>query len=100
MRGRLLIAIAFAALSSGCYHVTVVSGAPPAPQTIDRPWQNSFVHGLVPPSEIATKDSCAAGVASVETERSFLNGLVAMLTSEIYTPMHARITCAAGPVSR
>jgi len=82
----------------GCYHVTVITGAPAAPTTIDKLWQNSFVYGLVPPPELSAKPACAQGVAKVDTERSFLNGLVGGLTWGIYTPMHATITCASGPV--
>src|SRR5256885_17211108 len=88
--------IAAALLSSACYHVTVVTGATPAAQTIDKPWQNSFVLGLVPPEELSAKPGCAQGVAKVETERSFLNGLVGAITSSIYTPMHVTITCSSG----
>lgn len=87
-------------LLSGCYRVTVVSGAPPAAETIDRPWQNSFVYGLVPPPELDTKAQCAQNLAAVETERSFLNGLVGALTLSIYTPMHTKVTCAVGPVAK
>jgi hypothetical protein len=93
------IALAALVAAAGCYHVTVVTGAPPATQTIDKPWQNSFVIGLVPPPEISAKETCTQGVAKVETERSFLNGLVGALTWNIYTPMHARVTCASGPVA-
>ena len=86
--------------SAGCYHVTVVTGAPSTSQKIDKPWQNSFVEGLVPPAEISSKETCPQGVAKVETERSFLNGLVSTLTYSIYTPMHATVTCASGPVAK
>ena len=98
-RNRLLALIALMA-SAGCYHVTVVTGAPSASQKIDKPWQNSFVEGLVPPSEISSKETCPQGVAKVETERSFLNGLVSSLTYSIYTPLHATVTCASGPVAK
>jgi hypothetical protein len=86
--------------AAGCYHVTVVTGAPVATQTIDKEWQNSFVIGLVPPAEIDAKEKCPSGVAKVETERSFLNGLVGAITYSIYTPMHTKVTCASGPVVR
>src|SRR5690349_12502495 len=96
--------IALLALSAlvcaGCYHVTVVTGAPPSTTTIDKEWQNSFVFGLVPPPEIAANTTCTQGVAKVETERSFLNALVAGITYNIYTPVHAKVTCAGGPVPR
>ncbi len=100
MRRSAIIAAALAVLSAGCYHVTVVTGAPAAQQTIDKQWQNSFVIGLVPPAELAAKPTCAQGVAKVETERSFLNGLVGAITYNIYTPIHVTVTCASGPVGR
>lgn len=85
---------------SGCYHVTVVTGAPEAPTKVDKPWQNSFVYGLVPPPELNVKDQCTQGVAKVETQQSFLNGLVGAITYSIYTPMQTTVTCASGPVKR
>src|SRR5689334_17904049 len=89
-----------AVLCAACYRVTVVTGAPPAPQTVDKPWQYSFVYGLVPPPELNTKEQCPQGFAIVETERSFLNSLVGAITYSIFTPMHAKVTCAAGPVAK
>ena len=44
------LALLFAAvLLAGCYHITVVTAAPPAATTVNKEWQNSFVYGLVPP---------------------------------------------------
>ena len=100
MRRRIIVAALTTGLLAACYHVTVTTGAPTASQVIDKPWQYSFVYGLVPPPELNAKDQCQQGVAKVETERSFLNSLVGILTSAIFTPMHARITCASGPVPR
>lgn len=97
MQRNVLAATLAALFLSGCYRVTVITGAPPAPQTIDRPWQHSFVHGLVPPAEIAAQAQCPQGVASVMTERSFVNGLVSFLTWNIYTPIHATVTCSTSP---
>jgi len=94
MRRRVIALVAAAAALSGCYHVTVISAAPAA-TVIDKPWQHSFVIGLVPPAEVNTFDQCASGVAKVETEISFVNGLVGLLTQSIYTPLHLRVTCAA-----
>ena len=84
-----------ALLLAGCYHVTVVTSAAPPGTHVNREWQNSFVYGLVPPPELNVKDQCPQGVTKVETERSFLNGLVAFLTQSIYTPMHTEVTCSA-----
>jgi hypothetical protein len=100
MRRYLSAAAALVVLCGGCYHVTVITGAPAGPTVIDKPWQNSFVIGLVPPPELDVKAQCPQGVAKVETERSFLNGLVGAITEIIYTPIHATVTCASGPVAR
>jgi hypothetical protein len=89
------VALLLAVLLAGCYHVTVVTAATPGTSTVDKEWQNSFVYGLVPPPELEVKDKCPRGLAKVETERSFLNGLVSLLTSGIYTPMHTKVTCGA-----
>ena len=83
-----------ALLLAGCYHVTVVTSAAPPGTHVNREWQNSFVYGLVPPPEMNVKDQCPQGVTKVETERSFLNGLVSALTWSIYTPMHTEVTCS------
>jgi hypothetical protein len=84
-----------ALLLAGCYHVTVVTSAAPPGTHVNKEWQNSFVYGLVPPPELNVKDQCPQGVTKVETERSFLNGLVSALTWSIYTPMHTEVTCSA-----
>jgi Bor protein len=89
------LALLFAALLlAGCYHVTVVTSAAPPGTHVNKEWQNSFVAGLVPPPELDVKDQCPQGVTKVETERSFLNGLVSFLTQSIYTPMHTEVTCS------
>lgn len=95
------IAVAFLGLSlSGCYRVTVETGAAHAPTSVDRPWQMSFAAGLIPPPEINTQAECPEGVARIQTQRSFLNQLAAGVTASIITPMDVRIVCAAGPVPR
>jgi hypothetical protein len=93
---RISLLLVGAALCGGCYHVTVITGATPGTQTIDKEWQNSFVYGLVPPQELNANPPCNQGVAKVETERTFLNGLVSVLTWSIYTPLHVTVTCASG----
>ena len=63
-----------------------------AGQVIDIPWAHSWVYGLVPPAPVNASSQCTNGVAKVETEMSFLNGLVG-LTWGIYTPIHIKVTC-------
>lgn len=81
---------------SSCYHAQIFTEAEPSGQVIDEPWAHSFIFGLVPPKEIRTASECPNGVAKVETQISFLNGLVSAITFQIYTPMHITVTCAAG----
>lgn len=100
MRLSRILSLAALVVLAGCYRVTVNTGAPPAETAIDKPWQLSFVYGLVPPPEISAKETCQQGVATVMTERSFLNGLVGILSSSLVTPLHVRVTCASGPVAK
>lgn len=81
---------------AGCYHTTVDTGLPPGTQTLEREWASSWIYGLVPPQVLETASRCPNGVAKMETQISFLNGLVGVLTLGIYTPMSLLVTCA-GP---
>lgn len=101
MRRYSSLAVLGLALSlSACYKITVNTGAPAAPQAIARPWNHSFVYGLVPPAPVNTQGTCPSGVSQVTTQRSFLNGLVGGITYGIYTPIDIRVQCASGPVQR
>lgn len=83
-------------LAAGCYHATINTGRAPSAQVVDQPFVSSWVYGLVPPKTVEAAEECPNGVARVETELSFVNQLVSFLTLGIYTPMHIRVTCAAG----
>ncbi len=91
--GALLVAVV---VLSGCYHATIETGLPPGTQRLEKPWASSWVYGLVPPETVETSSRCPNGVGRVETQQSFLNGLVGALTLGIYTPMTIVVTCA-GP---
>ena len=80
---------------TGCYHAVIQTGRPESSDVITNKWANSFVYGLVPPPVVETASRCPNGVAKVETQHSFLNGLVAGLTFGLYTPMQIDVTCAA-----
>ena len=85
---------------SGCYHVRVESGRPSNGTVIDQPFAMSFIYGLVPPAAVDAAAECPGGLAVVETEMSFVNGLVATITAGIVTPMHIHVECAgAGSAS-
>jgi hypothetical protein len=72
-----------------------VTGATPSTEVIEQTFASGWIYGLVPPKTIETASKCPNGLAKVETEQSFVNGLVAVLTLGIYTPMHITVTCAA-----
>jgi Bor protein len=84
------------AVLGGCFHAIVTTGRPAGPEVIQRPWASSFLFGLVPPEIINGATECPAGVASIETQHTFLNSLVGIATVGIYTPMKITVTCA-GP---
>ena len=85
-----------ALLTSACFHQTVQTGRQPGSTVVDKPWVNTFIFGLVEAQPIDVRQQCPSGVATIETEQSFMNGLVAALTFGIYTPQHVRVTCATG----
>jgi len=77
-----------------CYHATIETSATPSTTTIEKSFASSWIYGLVPPSTVETAAKCTSGVAKVETQISFLNGLVNVLTLGIYSPMSLKVTCA------
>ena len=83
-------------LSAGCYHASIESGMKPGNDKIEKEWASGWAWGIVGPDPIEAQSKCASGVSKVETEHSFLNGLVQFVTLGIYTPMHLTVTCAGG----
>ena len=83
-------------LSAGCYHASIESGMKPGNDKIEQEWASGWAWGLVGPQPIEAQSTCKSGLSKVETEHSFLNGLVAAVTLGIYTPMHLTATCASG----
>jgi hypothetical protein len=83
-------------LSAGCYHASIETGMKPGNDKIEKEWASGFAWGLVGPETIEAQSKCTGGVSKVETEHSFLNSLVQILTLGIYTPMHLTVTCAGG----
>jgi hypothetical protein len=79
----------------GCYHATIETGLPAGQETISQPWAMSFIYGLIPPPTVQVASRCPNGVAKVETQLSFLNGLVSAITFGIVTPMQIDVTCAS-----
>jgi hypothetical protein len=85
-----------AVVLSGCFHAVIDTGRAPAGEPIVNPWAHAFIYGLVPPAVTETAKKCPGGVAKVETQMSFLNGLAAFITFSLYTPMTISYSCAKG----
>ena len=83
-------------LSAGCYHASIESGMKPGTDKIEQEWASGWAWGIVGPEPIQAQSKCTNGLSKVETEHSFLNGLVGAVTLGIYTPMHLTVTCASG----
>lgn len=86
-------------LGTGCYHQIVQTGLAAGPTVIDKQWVPGWLWGLVANDDVDVRRDCPMGVATVETEQSFVNGLAILVTLGIYTPQHVRITCASRSAS-
>lgn len=88
-----------AVLATGCFHQVVHTGNPAGSTIVDKQFVPGWLWGLVPNTEVDVRKECPMGVAVVETEMSFVNGLVSAVTFGIFTPQHVRITCASRSAS-
>ncbi len=92
---RSLVRISLLVVLAGCYHATIETGLPPSAQTLEKSFASGWIYGLVPPSTVETASRCPNGASKVETQLSFVNSLVNIITFGIYTPMSIKVTCAA-----
>lgn len=90
----LMLTVALVA-TAGCFHQVVQTGATPAPTTVEHAFVATWLWGLVPAEPIDVRKSCPSGVATVETQQSFINGLVGALTLGLYTPQEVKVTCGS-----
>lgn len=83
-------------LLTGCFHQVVNTGVAPAAgnATITKT-VSLYFFGLVG-AEVDTVADCPTGAAVIETQQTFVNGLLGVVTLGIYTPQTVTITCAAG----
>ncbi len=95
---KLLLATALVALG-GCFHVRYVTDVAPAPSPSSERWHHDFVWGLVEASDpVPVDDICPAGYAIVESQVTFVNGLVQLVTGSLYDPQTVTVICSAtGP---
>jgi hypothetical protein len=98
--GRVVVVGILLLTGVGCYKHTYIvgAGAPDAALAHDE-WRHHWLWGLInPDKELALAKVCTSGDATIDTEMTFLNGLVSALTSGIYSPTTVRVRCAAGSV--
>jgi hypothetical protein len=55
---------------------------------------STWLWGFVPAKPIDVRRECPAGIATIMSETSLVDGIVSVLTVGIYTPKHVRVTCA------
>ena len=90
------IALSLLLLSgTACFHQVVQTGSPASTTVVDKPFVSTWLWGLVEAKPIDLRAQCPQGAAKIETETSFVNGLVGAVTLGIYTPQHVRVTCAS-----
>jgi hypothetical protein len=94
--GRALAIAVLAFAAAACYeHTYTVGAGAPGGVLVHDQWRHHWLWGLIDPSkELVLRDICPSGDATIETEMSFLNGLVSALTSGIYSPTTVQVRCA------
>lgn len=82
-------------IASGCYSVTArpdggfkVATAPTFQQR-----QDFFLWGLVGENHINTQQVCPNGASQIQSQVTFVDGLLNVITLGIYSPQSARIWC-------
>jgi hypothetical protein len=94
MRRLLLVGLLVLA-QAACYHATVRNVGPSPGGLTYNKWSHSWIYGLVPPADVDAAATCGdREPAVVETQLTFVNGLVGALTFGIYTPMTITVQCS------
>lgn len=89
-----------AVVAGGCYHSIITTDLPPSTEVYREPFKAAFIAGLVPAQLDASRYCQGRRWARVETQQSFLNWVVAVVTAGIFTPLDIRVTCAAAGAMR
>jgi len=102
-RMSLVLLAALALGASGCYSTTIKNGKPvgEAPLEGDHRWHHGFVGGTSEASgPYQLSKICPDGWAEIETETSFSNGLLDVVTFGLYNPQTVEVKCEAKPNRR
>ncbi|EEV24829.1 putative Bor protein precursor of bacteriophage [Actinobacillus minor 202] len=92
---KLAIALGITVLLSACSTQTyIVSESPNSTEAKYDKMQHFFVGGIAQQQEKDARDVCGMGnTAKVQTQQTFLNGLLGSISYGIYTPRDMRIYC-------
>ena len=95
--GRAAVTLGLVIVATGCleHTYTVGQGAPAGPVVYEE-WHNHWLGGLIGNKNLDVDLLCPSGNATIHNEQSFLNGLVGVLTSGIYTPTTVEVRCDSG----
>ena len=101
----LLAAMILFTATGGCYRTHVILSRSAAQSTSQIDWEDRWYHdviyGLAEISGPVRLDRvCPSGVAQVQQETSFINGLVQWITGGLYNPQEVTIYCLSGAVAR
>ncbi|HTP51039.1 MAG TPA: hypothetical protein VMK42_10100 [Anaeromyxobacteraceae bacterium] len=84
-------------LATGCFHVNYVTTKPQAPAPAYDGWHSDVVWGLVEVSDpVDVPKLCPNGFARIESQLTFVQGLVQYLTIGLYNPQNVTVTCVSG----
>lgn len=82
-------------IASGCYSVTARPDGgfkvATAPNFQER--QDFYLWGLVGESHINTQKVCPNGTSQIQSQLTFVDGLLNVITLGIYSPQSARVWC-------
>ncbi len=98
MRFKLFFLILAAAIFlTGCatQQMDLADGVPDGARAEHEEWQNFFIFGLAPVRQrVQAENYCPGGtIGRVETELTFLNGLLHAVTYGLYSPYTMRVYC-------
>ena len=83
--------------SAACYRHTIhFGGGAPTGELLYDHWEHFWIVGLIGDKMLDVEQICPSGRVTIEARQTFLNGLVAALTSGIYTPRRLRLRCEDG----
>ena len=92
-----LVALMAALALSGCFRISFQNGAQQSKAPLTQgEWHHNGVLGLVEFSDpVDLKDRCRdRGWSTIETHKTFLQGLVGGLTYSLYTPWDVAYSCS------